>query len=319
MLDVYITVDVEIWCDDWSRIDEQFPEAFRRYVYGPTPKGEYGLPFQLRLLKEHGLRACFFVEPLFSLRFGAHWLREIVDLIQSAGQEVQLHLHPEWVDEISPPPVPIADGKRPLLRQYPLADQITLIGLGKRLLEEAGVAQVKAFRAGSFGLDANTLEALSCNGLFIDASYNATMYGAESGIAKGTNLCAPVVIGGLLELPMTIYRDGMGGQRHLQLGSSSWPEIERLLWQAAESDAGSLMMLSHNFELLNQARNAPDRVVVGRMERLISFLARHRDQFSTPRLCEAPAAPVAKAVQLAVPRWLTLRRAAEQFGRRRFG
>ncbi|MFY7913428.1 MAG: hypothetical protein ACOVPA_02020, partial [Rubrivivax sp.] len=174
MLDVYITVDVEVWCEDWNRIDEQFPEAFHRYVYGPTPQGEFGLPFQLRLLNEYGLRACFFVEPLFSLRFGAQWLKKIVDLIQGAGQEVQLHLHPEWVDEITPPPVSTDGGKRPLLKQYPLADQITLIGLGKRLLEEAGVAQVSAFRAGSFGFNANTLRAVACNGMSIDASYNAT-------------------------------------------------------------------------------------------------------------------------------------------------
>lgn len=319
MLDVYITVDVEVWCEDWGRIDAQFPAAFERYIYGRSASGDCGLPFQLGLLDQHGLRACFFVEPLFSLRFGARWLKEIVSLIQGAGQEVQLHLHPEWVDEIEPPPVSSSAGKRPLLREYSLDDQTHLIALGKRLLQDAGVERVTAFRAGSFGLNADTLAALARNGIAIDASYNATLYGPDSGVATGTLLGSPVEIGGVLELPMSVYRDGLGRLRHLQLGSCSWREFECLLWQAEEGNAGSLVILSHNFELLNQARSAPDPVVVQRMRSLCDFLGRHPDRFATPRLGAGGFSRPAAEPCLATARWPTLRRMAEQLGRRRFG
>lgn len=71
MMDVFLTVDVEVWCDGWDDIDVKFPSAFQRYIYGPTSRGNYGLPHQLHQLKEHGLTDVFFVESLFSTQFGA--------------------------------------------------------------------------------------------------------------------------------------------------------------------------------------------------------------------------------------------------------
>ncbi|MEG0822605.1 MAG: hypothetical protein RR412_12920 [Burkholderiaceae bacterium] len=320
MVDVYLTVDVEVWCDDWHDLDAQFPAAFERYVYGRTPRGDFGLPYQLRLLDQHGIKACFFVEPLFALRFGESFLREIVAMIQSAGQEVQLHLHPEWVDEITPSPLPARGAKRPLLRQFDREDQQRLIAIGKRLLEEAGVERVEAFRAGSFGFNADTLSALAANGIGIDASYNATMHGPDSGVAVGQTLLSPITVDGVIELPMSIYRDGLGRLRHVQLSATSWPEMESLLWQASDQEWPAFVILSHNFELLNRARSAPDLVVVDRMQRLCGFLDRHRDRFRTPRLGErvAPSTP-APLSPLSASVLDSLGRIAEQVGRRRYG
>jgi hypothetical protein len=90
---------LEIWPGSWNNIDARFPEAFRRYVYGDTPQGQYALPMTLEILRDHGLRGIFFVEPLFSARFGLGPLQEFVSLIQEGGQDVQMHLHPEWADE----------------------------------------------------------------------------------------------------------------------------------------------------------------------------------------------------------------------------
>ena len=83
MLKVYLTVDVEIWCDGWDNIDSKFNDAFRSYIYGPTKKGDYGLPYQLKVLNDNGLTGVFFVEPLFSLRFGSAPLSEITENIRS--------------------------------------------------------------------------------------------------------------------------------------------------------------------------------------------------------------------------------------------
>lgn len=95
MTQVFFSVDVEVWCGGWGHLDSRFPSAFRQYVYGPTARGDFGLPFQLRLLSDHGLKGVFFVEPLFAGRFGEDPLREIVELIRASGHEVQLHLHTE--------------------------------------------------------------------------------------------------------------------------------------------------------------------------------------------------------------------------------
>ena len=52
---VFLTVDVEIWCDGWRDIDAKFPRAFEQYVYGATRDGRFGLPFILNTLAENGL------------------------------------------------------------------------------------------------------------------------------------------------------------------------------------------------------------------------------------------------------------------------
>src|SRR6478735_6888667 len=76
MLEVFFTVDVEVWCDGWDSLDSKFPAAFDRYVYGPQRQG--GLPTQLKALNDHGLTGVCFVEPLFAGRFGLSRLTEIV-------------------------------------------------------------------------------------------------------------------------------------------------------------------------------------------------------------------------------------------------
>ena len=128
MLDVFFSVDVEIWCNGWNDLDEKFPDAFRRYVYGPTARGGFGLPYTVQVLCGHGLKGVFFVEPLFSTRFGSQPLEEIVGLIREGGQEIQLHLHTEWVDESVEPLLQRIERKRQFLRLFTRAEQEILDG-----------------------------------------------------------------------------------------------------------------------------------------------------------------------------------------------
>ena len=123
MLKVFFTVDTEIWCGGWDDLDRKFPDAFQRYVYGPTDQGNYALPMTMEILSDHGLKGVFFVEPLFAARFGIAPLKELVELIQSAGHEVQLHMHTEWVDEVHDGSLPSVDGKRENMRLFSQAEQ----------------------------------------------------------------------------------------------------------------------------------------------------------------------------------------------------
>ena len=177
MLDVFFTVDVEIWCDGWVDIDKKFPDAYQKYIVGRTSKGDYGLSYQLEVLKDHGILGTFFVEPLFSTRFGNQPLEEIVGLIQETNQEVQLHLHTEWVNESIEPLIANTSEKRQHLFHYSMDEQVRLIEAGASLLAKAGASELNAFRAGNFGFNVNTLRALATNGIEFDTSYNATMFG----------------------------------------------------------------------------------------------------------------------------------------------
>ena len=281
MVDVYLTSDVEIWCNGWNNLDDAFPAAFKRYIYGHTKHGDYGLGFQTQALKERGLTANFFVEPLFSYRFGLPFLSEIVDIIQAQQQNVELHLHTEWVDEITPALIPNSNKKRQHLRYFTLEEQTQLIAAGKQQLLNAGVDQIDAFRAGSFAFNQDTLTALTTNGIGIDSSYNATQFGPSSGVRPEQLMTQAFQEGAISEYPMSVFDDGFGKLRHAQLTACSFREIETILWQALESGQQSFVFLFHNFELLNRSHNHLDRVMLKRFEQLLDFLERNRKDFPT--------------------------------------
>ena len=319
-LDVFLTVDVEVWCDGWLDIDRKFPDAFRRYVYGPTARGQYGLPYTLHELAEHGLAGSFFVEPLFSTRFGIEPLGEIVTLIRDAGQEIQLHLHTEWVDEARTPLLRDVTGKKQFLRYFSLAEQTQLIGLGARLLEQVGEAGINAFRAGSFGFNRETLDALAANRIAFDSSYNASASGPDSGVVPGALLVEPIACAGIHEYPLTVFRDGRGALRPAQVTACSFAEMEGLLWQALERGRRSFVILSHNFEMMNLAKNRPDDIVVNRFRKLCRFLSRNADSFRVRGFRGLNGVSVeAQPEPLTVPLWKTSLRIVEQALRRRYG
>lgn len=281
MLDVFITVDVEIWCDGWNDLDAKFPSAFDQYIYGKTPSGDYGLPFQLKVLADNGLRAVFFVEPLFAARFGAEPLQEIVGLLQGHGHELALHLHTEWVDEAREPLLPGVNQKMQHLKYFDQADQATLLRIGRDMLQAAGVQDIASFRAGSFAFNADTLAALGEVGIPVDASYNATLFGPQSGVAQGETLTRPTTFNGVAEYPMTVFDDGVGGLRHAQITSCSLSELQHILWRSAEQEADACVLLSHNFELMTPSKQREDPIVVKRFERFCRFLDKNRDTFQT--------------------------------------
>jgi hypothetical protein len=317
VLDVFLTADVEVWCDGWTDLDRTFPDAFQRYIYGP--QGKFGLPHQLAILAEHGLVGVFFVEPLFATRFGLGPLAEIVGLLQDQGQEVQLHLHPEWVSESPNPILTNSKPREQFLHSFSVEHQTILIAEGLRLIKQAGATRINAFRAGNFGFNKDTLSALSANGICFDTSYNARVHGVEGSLEPGTILVEPVRCAEVFEYPVTVFNDGTSLLRPTQLTACSYWEIEGLLWQALALGRKSFVLLFHNFELLNQTRNRPDYVVVKRFERICRFLGQHRGYFRVRGFQGLEGAAVTQQpVPLTSPVWKTGLRIVEQTLRWRY-
>ncbi|MDF0679263.1 MAG: hypothetical protein P0107_09575, partial [Nitrosomonas sp.] len=137
MLNIYLTVDTELWpySEGWpvralppdkTLFDEEIAACF----YGKTFQGEFGLPFQIEQLNRYGLKATYFLEPLFADRAGSNHLADVVDLIQCNDQEVQLHLHTEWLSEIHDPAIP--SRFKQYMHQFTLDEQVAMIAKGIR-------------------------------------------------------------------------------------------------------------------------------------------------------------------------------------------
>jgi hypothetical protein len=262
----------------------------------------------------------FFVEPLFAARFGLHPLAEIVGLLRERGQEVQLHLHTEWVDEAREAVLVDVNDKRQFVSYFSYPEQKLLIAAGMDFIGRANGGIVNAFRAGNFAFNSDTLRALAANGIQYDCSYNAAAFGLDSGLMPGIPIVEPVEFEGVYEYPMAVFNDGTSLLRPVQLTACSYPEMEGLLWQALESERKAFVILSHNFELLNRAKDRPDYVVVKRFRKLCRFLDRHRDCFRVRGFQHLqPYGVPFQPPPLVSPLWKTGFRTVQQILRWRYG
>jgi hypothetical protein len=281
MLNVLYTVDTELWPWGWDDSSAGMQAAMDLDIRGHTSKGNYGVQFQIDLLDQHGLTGVFLVESLFASAKGTELLRQITDPIRAGGHEVQLHLHTEWLDRM--PGVDLVDGHTGQnMADFSEPHQTRLIEVGLANLQEAGNDLSTAFRAGNYGADNRTLPALARNGVKYDTSYNYCHLGGACRMDYEDVLLQPVLIDGVIEVPVNHFRDRPGGLRHTQLMACSFAEMRAMLLRAHELEWHTFVIVSHSFELINRVKRAPDMMVIRRFERLCQFLAENTDRF---RVC----------------------------------
>lgn len=301
-MNVYITVDTEVWprFEDWRSAG--LGRDLARDIDGVTESGSFGVPFQTRVMSENGLVGVFFIEALFACAVGIEPLRRIVSAVQDSGHEAQLHLHTEWLSWIDPSPLPGRTGQH--CRHFTEDEQAKLIALAADNLREAGAKDVCAFRAGNYGANIDTLRALARNGIRIDTSHNTCYLDSACGLRTGRPLLQPAWVEGVYEVPISFFEDAPGHYRHAQLCAVSASEMEDALLKAWTAGWSSFVIVSHGFELIRDRKQTarpprPDWVVIERFERLCRFLRHNGDKFRTATFAgtatedvPAPAAPL---------------------------
>ncbi len=289
MLNVFITVDTEAYprTADWQKTC--LAKEIEREVFGLTPQGEFGIRFMADCLNSYGLKGVFFVESLFACAVGLAPLQSIVTALTDRKQDVQLHLHPEWLQLAQ---LPLLEGRVGYnLKDFSEQDQVELISLGRRNLIQSGAPQIRAFRTGNFGADMATMRALAQTGIVIDSSYEACALERDCGMAAAGLLLQPKKLEGVYEFPVAFFEDRPGHRRPAQICACSNAELEHILLQAWNAKWHSVVLLTHSFELVNNRKNhdrpcTPSRILVSRFEKLCQFLAAHSDKFRTSHFAD---------------------------------
>ncbi len=287
---VFLTIDTEFrWGHHAAGL--ALPAIGARSI---EPAG-VGLAWQLEVLARHGLKACFFVDPMPALVYGAEAIAQVVAPILAAGQEVQLHLHPNWVGACA------GDGGarhgRFELIDHSQGAQGALLAKAIALLTEAGAPAPVAFRAGSYAANDDTLSALAMLGIRYDSSHNGAHAPWPSAIGLPPAQIAPVARRGLVEVPVTVIEDRPGSYRNVQVCALSIAEMRAALDHAVAHDHAAVTIVSHSFELANRAGTAPNRVHVRRFEALCAMLAARRGTLPTTHFASAPCLPLGRADQ----------------------
>jgi hypothetical protein len=94
-------------------------------------------------------------------RYGEGKFRRVCNQILQQGHHVQLHTHPSGK----------FDGSRRYMHQYTLDEQLQIIEWGKSKIREWTGYDVIAHRAGGYGANDLSLEAIHQNGITIDSSF----------------------------------------------------------------------------------------------------------------------------------------------------
>ncbi|GAA0670534.1 hypothetical protein FHT00_000628 [Sphingomonas insulae] len=276
---VFLTVDTEFaWRHHAAGLDLD-----TIYTRSLEPAG-VGLSYQLERLAEHGLKACFFVDPMPALVFGLGPVKRMVDTILGAGQEVQLHMHPNWTGATAGDRA--ASYGRFQMYEYTLDEQIALLRGATDLLVAAGAPHPIAFRAGGYAANDDTLRALASLGFVYDSSHNGCER-EESRIGLAPDRIAPVAHH-LIEVPVSVIEDAPGLWRTFQLCALSSAEAAAALDHAVAERHAAVTIVSHGFELANRLGTRANGVHVRRFDTLCRLLGARTAELPTMHFADRP-------------------------------
>lgn len=279
---VLITVDTE---------NPQFALIKGLYDYDTILKNQgnvnYGLKKVVEVFNNNDVKATFFVNIYEQYLFGKQWMQAVCDVIKSSGHDIQLHTHPVWqFDAIKK--------KKIFLNQYSLREQVEIIRSGMNDLEEITGERPIAHRAGSFGLNRNTIKALKLNGIKMDSSISDVNYNYKKRKNGGYRMKAwsqnrIVKKNGLIELPLTYYKDGTKNIE-INLESITLKRIKEIYRQLKSHDIHYMNIIFHSFSFYireypqakgGKSRFRPNLKVVKEVERILDFLNKESVQFVT--------------------------------------
>jgi hypothetical protein len=284
-VNVFITVDTEHSIGGAFRDRNLKPVGNDRRIFFQSGRKDYGIARIMDIGERYGLPIVFFLEVLNKYYFGEEESKSVCQYILGRGHDVQLHLHPNYLNFTTPDPM-----KRQysdMICDYSLEKQIEFLTDGRQSLINYGAPNVIAFRAGNFGANHDTLTALEQTGFLIDSSYNKTFLGGDCRL-NGIDIDDTEKIGNIWEFPITNFSEpNFKGGRHyrpLDINGVSFAQMRRVLEESVEKGPRNITILMHSFSFMNPAdvqyrKILPRTVVIRRFEKLCRYLAEHSDKF----------------------------------------
>jgi hypothetical protein len=312
MARVFITIDTEYSSGLYAGPGSaDRADNFARSIACMTPDGPAGITHKLDLLRAHGQKAVFFVDPMPALVWGVAAIEDIVAPILAAGQDVQLHCHTEWL-ALAGRANPLASGRTGRnIADFPFEEQCELLGFARHTLIAAGAPAPVAFRAGNYGANDDTLRALATLGIAFDSSHSPALPGR---ISLGAEHRDPLPHMGVIEVPIGSIGTLGGGQRHAQITALTLAEMLAAIRHAQAAGRDSFTLVSHSFELINRRTQAVNPIVRRRFAGLIEALAA-MPGVETGTYADSPPEPASLCASQPLPAnaMRTGMRLAEQF------
>ncbi len=254
-------------------------------VYGSVDDKEESLGFLLETFDRYNIVASFFVECANYCYFGDQPMQGVIDRLKAARQDIQLHVHPIWLNF----------NKDPELGTFPRHDDCS--GQNFDELKRAFSACIAIFnrwvghnplalRTGSLRADENVYRVMFELGILMSSNIALGAFQPKEALLchdSGRHL-----IHGVMEVPVFSYQDrnfaGTTHKKSLQITSCSWPEMKHLLWKARNSGVENIVILTHPFEYIKKSdfrytKLTRNRVNQQRLQNLCEFIYQHSQDF----------------------------------------
>lgn len=286
--DVLLTVDLEFssghYFDDPVNNRPVGPHSIDLSIDGRSE----GFGFMLDTIQRFDAVATFFVEAAHVLYFGYEPMADYVQQLQAADQDLQLHLHPQWLhwygDTGDGPPMPgaVTDSVADLD-----ADTLsTLFTIGFDAFERWRLPRPIAFRAGNLQIDRGAYAVMQRHGLTLGSNIGIGI--SPPGDASLHFRGGRHRIEEIVELPLLTYQGlrlgARGRSKTLTITGSSEAEMRHLLRSANAAGVEEVVVLTHAHEMIRRsdaryARISRNPTNQRRFERLCSFVADAPEQF----------------------------------------
>ncbi|MGP9801177.1 polysaccharide deacetylase [Rheinheimera sp. NSM] len=293
-LQVYITVDTE------ASIAGAFADPLhcRPLLDGPVDGEVNGqseaLGFLLRTLQHYNLTATFFTESLQNRYFGIAPMQRRAGQILDAGQDLQLHVHPCWLNFadgrlISPTPNDASTGR-------PLTELTAIFQEARQRFIDWGFGAPVAVRTGNFSTGLDTFAACAAAGLQYSSNIAAALLprGADAQLQRYYGFSQ---LHGVTELPLTSFQsyrlNGAPCQRIMAITACSVAEMTGALQQAWQQGLTAVCILTHPFEFIKRRNGRFEQCRVNRLnqsrfEALCRFIAEQPQRFSSCTFGQLP-------------------------------
>ena len=185
---IIITVDTEV-----GERAKYVKNGFEKFILGNINNEYYGLPKIVEILGQSNYKAEFFVDVYEYKYYGEKKFKNLCKFLTKNNHGVQLHTHPSYAYDTS----------RINMYEYSLEEQIKIISDGKELIKNWIGKYPIAHRAGNYGANNDTLQALKENKIKIDSSL---FYKHENCKIQFPTKNDPIFYNGVLESPITVIK-----------------------------------------------------------------------------------------------------------------
>lgn len=248
MKQILITCDTEV-----GELHADRADAFEIFIKGEIEDREVGVKFINDLASEYSAVVEHFVDVYPCERYGEHKFERLCSDIIHGGHGINLHTHPSGK----------YDKNRKFMWQYSVDEQTEIVNFGKQKIKEWIGIDALAHRAGGYGANDNTIQALKFNSIFIDSSF---FYKNENCKINYDYINKASEKNDVLQLPVSVY------ERQKRYGplktKSSFQKFDFRYGSSADEILKAIDMMPenciivlflHSFNFLNLKYNFKDK------------------------------------------------------------